>query len=141
MMTEENDKPAGDAFESEEETQEIWRMPEPVFRTSEGTKYASAKNEDLHETKEQIPAPQVKSSRMPFILGGAFIIFFGVTILLAGIWFLFLRDIKPPKILTPDVEKTTPTPQPTTAPTETPATTPAPTATPTPDPGGAPVNP
>lgn len=130
MINDENVKP-------ENETPNGWKMPEPVFQTSEGKTHARAESEeDLHETHEQIPAPQPKSSKMPFILGGAFIVFFTVTAFLAGIWFLFLRNIEPPKILTPEVEKITPTPDPTAAPTG----TPAPTATPIPDSGGAPSN-
>lgn len=91
----------------------VWKMPEPVFRTSEGKAHkraeAETEEEDLHETKEQpSPASPAKSSKMPFLLGGVFVIFFVTTILLAGIWFLFLRNIEPPKILSPEVEKSTP---------------------------------
>jgi hypothetical protein len=82
-----------------------WKMPEPVFRTSEGTTRGRAEtaDEDLHETKEQPQPREAKSSKMPFLLGGVFVVFFVTTILLAGIWFLFLRNIEPPKILSPEV--------------------------------------
>jgi hypothetical protein len=151
-MTEENGDPKEETFEPEVETQKIWRMPEPVFRTSEGTEYCRVDieedEEDLHETHEQIPSSQAKSSKMPFLLGGAFIVFFVATVFLAGIWFLFLRNIEPPKILTPEVEKSTPAPDPTASPTETPAPTATPneipgatpTEVPAPNPGGEPVN-
>lgn len=138
MTNDETGKPEQDSVAPEEENPKTWKMPEPVFRTSDGTKYAGAESEDLHETQEQIPPSPAKSSKMPFLLGGAFIIFFVATVFLAGIWFLFLRNIEPPKILSPEVEKLTPTPEPTAAPTETPAATP--TEAPTPDPGGAPSN-
>jgi hypothetical protein len=156
MTNDENDKPEQDS--AAEETPKTWEMPEPVFRTSEGTKYCRPEieedEEDLHETHEQIPSSQAKSSKMPFLLGGAFFVFFIATAFLAGIWFLFLKDIEPPKILTPELEKATPTPTiapienptvpPGEIPTESPAVNsgenPAPTATPTPAPGGAPAN-
>lgn len=91
------------------EKPEIWKMPEPVFRTSEGTKYTPAESEeDLHETRERVYAPQAKSPQMAFLLGGAFFTLVIATVFLAGIWFLFLRNIEPPKVLTPAVEKPTP---------------------------------
>jgi hypothetical protein len=139
MINDENAKPEQNSDAPQEETPTTWTMPEPVFRTSEGTRYISdADGEKTLEPQPQTQTsapPQVKSSRMPFILSAAFIIFFGVAVLLTGIWFLFLKDIKPPKILTPEVEKSTPTPEPAVAPTKTPDST----ATPTPDPGGAPI--
>ncbi len=108
MTNDEIGKPDEGSVEPEAETQKIWKMPKPVFRTSEGKKHKRQESEELHDTKEQIPVSRAKSSNLPVILGGVFIVFFLVTATLAAAWFLYLRNIEPPKILTPAVEKVIP---------------------------------
>ena len=106
-MNDEIGKPENEAGAPIEKPEQ-WKMPEPVFRTSEGEKYCRAEiEEDLHETQEPLPPSQGKSSNIPFLLGGAFVVFVVATAFVAGIWFLFLRNIEPPKVLTPDVPKET----------------------------------
>jgi formylglycine-generating enzyme required for sulfatase activity len=101
-----------------EEKQDKWEMPTPVFRVSSGTPAipAAPKNqpetasvptpdfsldEDLPQAAAALPsqisnqsaAPQTqrKSSRLPFIAGGLFIMFFLAAGFLVGIYYLFLN--------------------------------------------------
>ncbi|MET0754436.1 MAG: SUMF1/EgtB/PvdO family nonheme iron enzyme [Pyrinomonadaceae bacterium] len=96
-----------------EKNDDGWEMPQPVFRVSDGTKPVPAAPQSqpaafekslpgaapAAQSQPQTAAPKKKSSKLPLVVGGLFLMFFVGIIFLLGVYFLFLNKPETAKVL------------------------------------------